>query len=547
MSAVPIGLIPDRWLGILVAALALTVYLGTSGGSLASSDAVATFDVTRQIVEHGTVALSSDVVGNAAYVGSDGRSYSPFGLLQSFWNVPFYLAGRVVASALPVRTVSVDMLTKAAVALGNAWAAALAVWLTWLLANWLSGSARTGTMAAVITAFASALWPYSKFGFNVPLAAALLLAVVYHALQAADTGRRRYACAAGLMCGLALLTRHELILAAVPSMGILLWGRTNDRAGADRSAAGTAKALRICSGATLRVVAWWCAGFLPAFVLWGWYNYTRFGSPLETGYLRDETLGIGGSVLEGLWGLLLSPGGSVIVYSPCVIAAIPALVALRRSHPRFASSAVAMAGIFILFYAQLGSWAGGRSYGPRYLVPLLPLLMVAVAIWRSQLSGATRRAVLALCLISAAIQVPGVLVDFAKVRVAFARSVNGGPYEARMHQWSTCPLALNAAASAAAAPTVARHLLGIEPRPQLTPSEGPGMRDFSQQFAFSLDFWWVYLFYLRILPAWATLMVGVCWIALSALLGLAVFRHANRLDAATAARRTTLHEEPCRL
>ncbi|MCX6537585.1 MAG: glycosyltransferase family 39 protein [Acidobacteria bacterium] len=544
MSHAPAGYFPDRWLGLLVAALALTVYVGTAGGSLATTDAVAAYDVTRQIVEHGTVALSSDVVGNLAYLGPDGRQYSPFGLLQSIWNVPFYLAGRAAASVLPTRSISIEMLTKASVALGNAWAAALVVWLTWLLAGWLSGSARTATTAAWITAFSSALWPYSKFGFNVPLAAALLLAAVYFSLKAAEAGHPRHGLAAGLMCGLALLTRHELILAAVPSMGVILWARLGDARGPYGSASVPGRRMRRSYGEAIRLASWWLAGLLPAIVVWGWYNNVRFGSPIETGYLRDDTLGMGGSLVEGLWGLLLSPGGSIILYSPCVLAAVPALVASRRLHPRFAWMTTATAVIFTLFYAQLGSWAGGRSYGPRYLVPLLPLLMVAVALWLSQLTGGARRALLALCLTSAAIQVPGVLVDFAKVRVNFARSVGGPSYEARMHEWSNCPLALNAKAAAAAVPTVAKHLFGLEPRPVIEKGEGEAKRDFSQQFAFSLDFWWIYLFYLRVIPAWVAVLLGLCWAGASTALLIAASRCATRFDAACASSPRTRSEEP---
>ena len=41
-----------------------------------------------------------------------------------------------------------------------------------------------------------------------------------------------------------------------------------------------------------------------------------------------------------------------------------------------------LAAIFIVFfaaYASLGNWMGGRSYGPRYLIPLLPALVVLLA------------------------------------------------------------------------------------------------------------------------------------------------------------------------
>jgi len=485
----------DRALGIQTAALALVVYLATAGGSLGTTDAVATYDVTRQIVTAGTVALSSDVVGNDAYVGADGRHYSPFGLLQSLWNIPFYMAGRAAAHVLPVRSINPEMLSKAAVALGNAWAAALCVWFTWLLARREGGTPRVAVGAALITAFSTALWPYSKFGFNAPLAGAVLVLTILCALKAAGDRRASLLVATGASCGLALLTRHELILAALPACGLVAWARPRE---------------------VVRSALWLTAGLLPGAAVWSWYNVVRFGSVLDTGYMRDQTLGIGGSVAEGLWGLLLSPGGSLFLYAPVALAAIPALVWLWRARPRLAGAIIATGVVFVLFYAQLASWAGGRSYGPRYLVPLLPLLSVAVALWMGRLRGMGRRAVVALCVLSAAVQLPGVLVDFAKVRVAFARQAGSGTYESRMHEWPSCPLVLNAEAAAAAVPVVARHLAGLDPRPALAAQAGD--RDFSQQFAFSLDFWWVHLFYLRVISARSALIIGLGLAAVAATL-----------------------------
>ena len=91
---------PAGWIGPLIFATALTGYVTTAGGSLATTDAVAAFDLTRQIVDHRSLALSGDVLGNPACRGVDGRYYSPFSLAQSIWNVPFSVGGRVAAGLI---------------------------------------------------------------------------------------------------------------------------------------------------------------------------------------------------------------------------------------------------------------------------------------------------------------------------------------------------------------------------------------------------------------------------------------------------------------
>src|SRR5207253_2086134 len=68
---------------------------------------------------------------------------------------------------------------------------------------------------------------------------------------------------------------------------------------------------------------------IVAVLLTLYYNDIRFGNPLDTGYLRDETLGVG-SFWAGLAGMLFSPGRSMFVYSPILLASVPALVAFWR-------------------------------------------------------------------------------------------------------------------------------------------------------------------------------------------------------------------------
>ena len=57
-------------------------------------------------------------------------------------------------------------------------------------------------------------------------------------------------------------------------------------------------------------------------------------------------------------------------------------------------------------------------------------------------------------------------------------------------------------------PLNVRYLSGAEPRPEVKAAEGLA-HDFSEQFAYSLDFWWVYLYYLGAVPAAVSVAVGM--------------------------------------
>ena len=100
-----------------------------------------------------------------------------------------------------------------------------------------------------------------------------------------------------------------------------------------------------------------------------------------------------------------------------------------------------------------------------------------------------RRLLTALVVVSVLVQVPGVLVDFSKV--GRTSEVGNPTLDERRWTWEASGLYLNTRASLAAIPENLKNL-ATGNRPAVKPAQADA-RDFSDQFAFSLDFWWVYL------------------------------------------------------
>ena len=195
---------------------------------------------------------------------------------------------------------------------------------------------------------------------------------------------------------------------------------------------------------------------------------------------------------------------------------IAGILALRHRP----SAMLLLAAPFVvsyLFYGALVDWPGGRSYGPRYLVPALVMLSpgLAVLVARRRLRLGTAALLVA---ILAVLQLPGVLVDYSKVSVEWATSVPRQELASRAWRLSASPLLLGAAAAVRTVPANAAFLAGTRPLPA-TPAAAGGDRTFAQQLSFSLDFWWAYLVYLRVLPA--PLAVTVACILFSVTLGCA--------------------------
>jgi hypothetical protein len=124
----------------------------------------------------------------------------------------------------------------------------------------------------------------------------------------------------------------------------------------------------------------------------------------------------------------------------------------------------------------------------------------------------------------AALQLPGVLVDYAKVSQSVSTAAT--PFTTEQRQWDSAaaPLVLNTRALVRAMPVNVDYVLGRRRPPLIVQPSGEADRSFSQQFSFSLDLWWLYLFYLGAIPSWALAAIVGGFAAVLAALG-------SRLDA----------------
>lgn len=487
-----------RQTGRLAFLLALAVYLATTGGSMATD--IMSYEVTKGIVDRGTVAMSYNVFQMEAHRGVDGRYYAPYGIGHAVYSVPFYAVARAAERVTGVGLGKPEVLPKAGFVVGSAFAAALTVWVAFLFAWRIAGDRAGATWTAVAIGFGTLLWPYAKFGFNAPLGTLCVMWGTYGAWVGTRLRRPVMLVLGGAGLGGALLVKHELALVCLP---IALWVMAES----DWQ-----------WPVIVRRGLWLGTPVVLALLVTLYYNEIRFGNPLDTGYLRDETLA-SGSLRAGLAGFLFSPGRSIFLYSPILLGGVAAAFGMRRRDSR---TALLLAGEFVVtmcFYASLVNWDAERSYGARYLLPVIPLLVLPIAgvVARS-------RALIGLLLLSILVQVPGVLVDFSKVGAS--RVIGPRTQVERQWTWDASGIVINTRASLAAVPENARRLLTGE-RPEVKAGES-STRDFSDQFVFSLDFWWVYLFYLRVLSAPLALACGAASFGAAAFLARRLWRRATR-------------------
>ena len=210
---------------------------------------------------------------------------------------------------------------------------------------------------ALIIAFGTIIFPYSTMLFaHVPAALFLLLAFVW---------LDERPLLAGVAAGIASICFYVCIPAAL--------------------------VLAIAAG---RKAPRFIAGGLPFAILLDAYHWICFGSPFRTSVAFSKNFTQEGLLfgvlrkpsLEAIWGLTFSEYRGLFFVSPILLLAFAGAVVMIRRRVMLRELAIvgAIALIFFVVIASFNGWEGGFAFGPRYLLPVIPLLAIPMRFaWRN--------------------------------------------------------------------------------------------------------------------------------------------------------------------
>jgi hypothetical protein len=373
-----------------------SVYLLSFSGKFHVMDELAVFTAGNNLARHGRADINQLIWTNhwtpnpPGIWGQDGNLYTKKAPGISLLTAPLIWLGH----ALPgLNAVHVGLLTNAVVTALTA--GLLLVWLTDL------GFARlSAALAALGYGLGTIAWVYARmFWESSMLALSILTAVwaIYRATRLAYARQRLFwIFLAGLAIAIGLTLRFETAPAIVLLGLYLIWESVSwplsqlaervhqrhhlspDKTLTIYEPAGTGPLLRLL----FRSIPW---GRLTIFfsptllITLGllYFNFARYGSLSETGYSQELHFlapWVGG------FGLLFSPGRGLFIYAPLMWLLF---FGLRPARHRLSSPyfwLIALLCLFYwLFYGSWFAWGGTWGWGPRFLLPILPLLMLFVA------------------------------------------------------------------------------------------------------------------------------------------------------------------------
>ena len=347
--------------GSVLLALLMSIYLITYSGRIEASDSLRLFDAASSLARYGDMGhdealwqhppqnvLEPDALYPMTYYEAS-EPLSP-GVAALFYRIADAVPGAGLVHVTWLMNVLVTALVGA---------------VFYLLARQMGYDARVAVAGALLLGLGTVLWAYSKTLFREPLVTLWLLLSALSLLRWRTTGYVRgiaWGFLALIAIGLALLTKNSAVM-ALPGLLLLvsplpdasrLWRRVLDG---------------LLLSATLLLIL--MAFSEPVFVA-----ITDLFSPLLA-RMGANTL----YARTALHSYLFSVGGSLWGTSPLLLLAVPGLMLWRQQNKRRLMWVVALliAGYTGGHAFLTGAyWFGGLSWPPRFLVPLIPFVMLAV-------------------------------------------------------------------------------------------------------------------------------------------------------------------------
>ena len=409
-------------------------------GHINTPDGQVMFNVNRAILERGSVAIAplpGYNFGWRAVETDTGRQlYSKFGLGTSLVSLPFMALGEALLplarepekslfADYQLRLEALNAARAPAVpyarklwydpSAGHYREALLAYFATWanplivagigallfLLGLQLGFGPGPALWLALASNFATPLWHYAGEYFAEPLSALAPLVFLWACHESLRAGPPRWGLAllGGLGLGLGLLARTANAL-LLPWAALYAWERLRARK-PDLRAAG-------------RWLAGLAAGGLVPLLVMAAYNYARFHSVFETGY-GGEAGKFTNPFLGGLYGLTLSPGRGMLWHHPLILLGLAGAWLFWRRWRAETVFVFGTAITYLAMYSKWYNWEGGWCWGPRFLVAVLPLLLLpavpaAQFCWRR--GGRARTGLVVLLAAAVLVAFGGVLINY---------------------------------------------------------------------------------------------------------------------------------------
>lgn len=245
----------------------------------------------------------------------------------------------------------------------NSFLLALTVLIFFNFCYLFTDSLEKAFVSSVLLGNATILWAYSSNFWTQPIVTFGIFAAFYFLFRFTREDNIKYLFLAGLCAGYAYISRYASLLSLPFFILYLVGSRWKEKKM-------IIKTLAIFS--------------IPLFVILFiqiYWNFYRFGSPFDLGF--NKLFFSSKFLTPYLTSFLFSLSRSILVFSPPLILGILGLKTFFKEHKFESINIIGITLGFLLFYSFFGFGISfiGSAWGPRYLVPITPFLLLPVCLY----------------------------------------------------------------------------------------------------------------------------------------------------------------------
>ena len=253
-------------------------------------------------------------------------------------------------------------------------------------AQTLGYSLRASTLAVLVFALSTMALPYSRLAMGEQVAAFGILLSLFASLS--NRSPKHFLCGVGLALAVGANAVYALFIPILALFIIVQHRRLT---------------ALISFGLPIAILGLALAG----------YNYIRFGDIWQTGYhFAPGQEGFSTPLWWGVLGLTISPARGFVWYNPPALLALFGWLRFYRTHRPLSWLIVVVIATHLLAFGMWWEWWGGYGWGPRFLLPIVPgIILVCLPFIESR--DSIKRLIVGLTLAAGlVVQIAGIAIDF---------------------------------------------------------------------------------------------------------------------------------------
>jgi hypothetical protein len=360
-----------------------------ASGFLDSQDGLQYLAIARRIYYDQTVEMPTESFLNGKNIhmnvtkANEGKFYAVTGLGFSLAYLPavfledvfLHLANLEPISAFPLEN---DWPVLLFASMANAFFASFLVIIFYLYLRALEIKHKQALFLSFLIFIASNLFPYAKHSFAHMMFVSFLTSTFYLIKRYSQTKNSFYMLGASISFGIVVISYNPTFTFAIPALIFYYFSLSNFKISLNYF-----KKLFIN-------IFYGLSGFLPFLLAYVIFNNLRTskGGIKQIANIAESTISRvppAYVIVEGIWGLLFSAGKSIFLFSPLLLILVLFWFKLNKKLlPEIGAALILFFTYLWLIGTYLGGpnflvWHGDSSWGPRYLLAVLPLLLILVA------------------------------------------------------------------------------------------------------------------------------------------------------------------------